>query len=154
MYIETVREIMTEAPQCCGPDDPAVKAARLMARGDFGVVPVVEPATGRLLGMITDRDITCRLVAAGRDPNRTPVRDGMSREVVTLLPDASIHECIRLMEIWQVRRIPIVDRQGRVLGIVAQADLARTTLREHELEHELAEMTEEVAIQRETLPFG
>jgi CBS domain-containing protein len=116
-----------------------------MAAGNFGAVPVVDPLTHRLVGMITDRDITCRITAVGGDPTRIPVQEGMSQNVAALAPEASLQDCFRLLETRQVRRAPIVDARGTVLGIVAQADLARATARKHELEHELAELMEEVS---------
>lgn len=145
MNVVKVKQIMTASPQCCAPQDTVATAARRMAAGNFGAVPVVDPQTHRLLGIITDRDITCRITAEGIDPNHTPVRAVMTANVATLGSEASVHECIRLMETRQVRRIPIIDVRGTVLGIVAQADLARATAQDHGLEHELAEMIEEVS---------
>lgn len=145
MSLQTVREIMTPNPQCCTPGETALAAARMMAAGNYGAVPVVEPQTRHLVGIITDRDITCRLVARGMDPSRTAVREGMTRTLACLGPEASVQDCVRLMEEKQVRRVPIVDTRGAVLGIVAQADLARAAARAHELEPDLAEMVEEVS---------
>src|SRR5579872_3266404 len=114
MTTQTVGQLMTAHPQCCAPQDTVAAVARQMAAGNFGAVPVADPQTHHLLGIITDRDITCRLTAEGVDPRHTLVREGMTPGVVTLGPEASIHECIRLMEERQVRRIPIVDDRGTV----------------------------------------
>jgi len=115
MASQTVAEIMTAPPQCCAPQDSIASAARQMAAGNFGAMPVADPQTHRLLGIITDRDITCRITAAGADPSRTRVREGMTESVATLGPRASIQDCIRLTEKRQVRRVPIVDDRGIVL---------------------------------------
>lgn len=154
MTNQTLKQIMTLSPQCCTPLDTIAEAARRMAAGDFGAMPVVDPQSHRLEGMITDRDITCRIAAKGADATRTPVRDGMSTNVAALGPEASIHDCIQTMETRQVRRVPIVDAVGKVIGIVAQADLARATAKQHELEHELAEMVEEVSAPQHVLTAG
>ncbi len=154
MTPQTVRQIMTAHPKCCAPQDTIAAVARQMAAGNFGAVPVADPQTHRLQGIITDRDITCRITAEGGDPSRLLARDAMTRGVATIGPDATIHECLHLMEQRQVRRVPIVDDRGTVIGIVAQADLARATSREHDLEHELAEMVEEVSEPPHVLPAG
>ena len=154
MASQTVGQIMTAHPQCCAPQDTIAAAARQMAVGNFGAVPVADPQTRRLLGIITDRDITCRVTAEGADPTRTPVREGMTQDVAALGPEASLHDCMRLMEKRQVRRVPIVDDRGTVVGIVAQADLARATSQAHELEHQLAELVEEVSAPQHVLTAG
>lgn len=145
MPIQTVREVMTTRPECCRPNEVIAAVARRMAQGGFGAVPVVEPRTGTLVGIITDRDITCRITARGMDPTYTLARQAMTDQVATLGPDATIHDCVQLMARRQVRRVPVVNGQGAVLGIVAQADLARASNQEPELEHEMAEMVEEVS---------
>jgi CBS domain-containing protein len=145
MSVHTVREIMTPKLHCCAPEDTIASAARQMADGDFGAMPVIDAASRRLAGVITDRDITCRITARGIDPTHAQVRQAMSANVFILGPEASIHDCVRLMSSKQVRRIPIVDSQNRVIGIVAQADLARASARETGLEPEVAEVVEEVS---------
>jgi len=145
MAADTLRQIMTRRPTCGAPQDSISAVARQMASGNFGAIPIIDPRTQRLIGIVTDRDITCRAAAPGLDTNRTPVQQVMSRDVASLGPDADVHECIRLMEKRQVRRIPVVDHNGAVVGIVSQADLARTSEREPELEHDFAVMVEEVS---------
>ena len=154
MAVQTVREVMTANPQCCTPAETALAVSRKMAAGNYGAVPVVEPQTHHLVGIITDRDITCRMVAGGMDPTRVPVREGMSQDIASLGPEASIHDCVRLMEERQVRRIPIVDDRGTVLGIVAQADIARAAAHQHELEGEMAKMVEQVSAPQHMLIVG
>lgn len=145
MVAQTVRQVMTTNPQCCVPRDTVATAARRMAAGNFGAVPVVDAQTHKLLGMLTDRDITCRVTAEGSDPTRILVLDCMTRNAVAIAPEASVRDCVRLMQARRVRRLPVVDDRGTVLGIVAQADLARATAQTHDLEHEFAELIEAVS---------
>jgi CBS domain-containing protein len=96
-----------------------------MVERDCGAIPVVESQTGKKpVGVITDRDITCRAVAAGKNPLDLTAGDLMSTPVTTVTPDATVEECIRVMEAKQVRRVPVVDEKGLCVGIVAQADVA------------------------------
>lgn len=117
-----VREIMTENPACCTPEQTVREAARLMAQNDCGSIPVVEESSRRLLGVVTDRDLAIRVLAEGRGPD-TPVREAMTPDPVTCSPDDDVDKVERLMAERQVRRIP-VGENGRVVGVVAQADLA------------------------------
>jgi CBS domain-containing protein len=120
-----VQSIMTRDPACCTPDTDLQIVARAMVERDCGALPVVDGEQSRKpVGMITDRDIVCRLVADGRNPLDSKVRDAMSESAVTVRQDASLDECERLMEERQVRRIPVVDETGACCGIVAQADIA------------------------------
>ena len=117
-----VREIMTENPACCTPEQTVREAARLMAQNDCGSIPVVEENSRRLLGVVTDRDLAIRVLAEGRGPDTT-VREAMTPDPVTCSPDDDVDKVERLMAERQVRRIPVVEN-GRVVGVVAQADLA------------------------------
>lgn len=117
-----VREIMTENPACCTPEQTVREAARLMAQNDCGSIPVVEESTRRLLGVVTDRDLAIRVLAEGRGPDAL-VREVMTPDPVTCGPDDDVDTVERLMAERQVRRIPVVEN-GRVVGVVAQADLA------------------------------
>jgi CBS domain-containing protein len=120
------RDIMTSDPRCVTPDTPLQEAARLMKDEDVGLVPVVErQGSKRLVGLLTDRDIAIRVVAEGRDSVGTPVRDVMSADVTSCRADDSVDEVMRTMGEEQVRRIPIVDERGDLVGIVAQADVVR-----------------------------
>lgn len=120
-----IQDIMTPDPACCTPDMRMQDVARLMLDNDCGEIPVVDNHESKhLVGVVTDRDITVRGVAEGKDPMRTNIADVMSGSVVSAKMDDSIEDCIELMEEHQVRRIPIVDAQGRCCGIVSQADIA------------------------------
>ena len=118
------QEIMSKNPTCVTADTPLVEAARLMKTENIGVVPVVE-STGskRLVGVLTDRDIAIRAVAEGRDGATTSVGHVMSSNIRTSAPDDSVEDVMELMGREQVRRIPIVDDRGNLVGIVAQADI-------------------------------
>jgi CBS domain-containing protein len=124
-----ISELMTKNPCTVNPDTPVSEAARLMKEEDVGLVPVVERVGGaetraRLIGVVTDRDIAIRHVAEGRTGD-SPVRDVMSGGVKTASPDDSVETVMMLMGREQVRRIPIVDDRGSLVGVVSQADLAR-----------------------------
>ena len=118
-----IRELMTENPRAVDADKPVSEAAKMMRDEDVGLAPIVEG--DRLVGTLTDRDIAIRVVAEGRDPESTPVREVASSELVTIDPDQSLDEALRLMAQHQVRRLPVVEEDGRLVGIVAQADVAR-----------------------------
>lgn len=131
------REIMTPNPSCCHPDDPVVTAAALMASGHWGCLPVVEPDSDRIVGILTDRDLALRVVGEAGDPRTLRVADVMSRGVICCLPDDDIEDLEQHMRSHRVRRIPVVDPIGRVVGIVSQADLATRALRDlHALDPE------------------
>jgi len=120
-----VREVMTESPTCCTPETGLQEVAQMMVDCDCGCIPVVDGNDSKMpIGMITDRDITCRVVAQGRNPLDLTVRDAMTSTVVSVTPDTSLDSCLDLMEESQVRRIAVVDGQGKICGIVAQADVA------------------------------
>jgi len=121
-----VREIMSADLVSCAPDTPLREVARLMAEHDCGPIPVVDPDGRRQpVGVVTDRDIACRVVAKGRNPLDLSAKDCMSSPVVTIAQDAPIEDCCRLMEQRQVRRVLVVDERGDACGIVSQADIAR-----------------------------
>jgi CBS domain-containing protein len=146
MARQSIRDLMTPDPVCCTPQTPIHDAARMMLENDCGAIPVVENGQNRrVLGIITDRDIVCRVVARDIAPSAAMVHQAMSGEIAVLRPEAGLDECVRLMAERQVRRVPVVDGDGRLVGIVAQADLARASAREQQLEDELAEMVEEVS---------
>ena len=123
-----VREIMTGDPVNVGPDDSAQTAAQLMKTNHIGPIPVID-GEKKLVGIITDRDLAIKVVAEGRAPGQTSVADVMSRTLYTCGPNDDVEQAIKTMEEHQVRRVPVVDDQRRLLGIVAQADVA-TRLRE------------------------
>jgi CBS domain-containing protein len=120
-----VRDVMTISPACCFPETPVNEVAVLLADHDCGAIPVVENGiTGRPVGVVTDRDVVCRVVAAGRDPAATAAADCMTAPCITAAEEMSLEECVALMEGNRVRRIVVVNDSGAVCGIVAQADVA------------------------------
>jgi CBS domain-containing protein len=118
-----IRDVMTPNPSTVEPNKTVVDAARIMKQEDAGVVPVTE--NGRLTGIVTDRDIAIRVVAEGKDPKSTPVREVASTNLVTIDPEQDLDEALRVMAKHQVRRLPVVEEDGRLVGVLAQADVAR-----------------------------
>lgn len=121
-----VKDLMTRNPVSCTPDADLKAVAKLMCDNSCGEIPVVESEQNkRTIGVITDRDITCRTVAQGKNPLELKAKDCMSSNPITVKQNADIQECVRLMEQHKIRRIPVVDEKGLLCGIVAQADIAR-----------------------------
>ena len=121
-----VREFMSADPVCCTPQSSLAEVARLMVDCDCGEIPVIASAdSGKPVGVITDRDITCRTVAKGLNPLDLTAADCMSSPVITVTPDTILEECCRTMEEHQIRRVPVVDEAGCCCGVVSQADIAR-----------------------------
>jgi len=121
----TCKEIMTPDPSCCVPGDSVAMAAQIMKRNDVGPVPVVsDQHEKRLVGIVTDRDLTLKVLAEGRDPHTTRLDEVMSMNPISCREDESTHRALQLMADHQIRRVPIVDANNRLSGIVAQADLA------------------------------
>lgn len=133
-----VRDVMTENPACCAPETSLRGAAKLMSEMDCGEIPVLDDS-GRPVGVVTDRDIACRGVAEAK-PADTAVREVMSSPVVTIAPDATLEECCEVLEQNQIRRVPVVDGDGKCCGMVSQADIAR-----HAPEHETAQVVRDVS---------
>ena len=120
-----VREIMTADPVCCVLTDTARRVAQRMRDDDIGSVPIVEDQEShKLIGMITDRDLCCSVIADGLDPNTTTIASFVSAEPVSCREGENVEHCEQAMQEHQVRRMPIVDGEGCVIGIVSQADLA------------------------------
>lgn len=117
-----LKEIMTTDVRLTDPATNLQEAAALMRDGDFGLLPVGE--NDRLVGTITDRDITVRAVAAGKDPATTTVRDAMSEGIHYCFEDQDAEEAAEMMSQAQIRRLPVLNRDKRLVGIVALADLA------------------------------
>jgi CBS domain-containing protein len=133
-----ISEIMSKNPRSVSPDTPVSEAARVMKEEDVGLVPVVErvggaETRGRLVGVVTDRDIAIRHVAEGRAAD-APVSEVMSGGVKTCGPNDSVEDAMALMGREQVRRLPIVDERGSLVGVVAQADLARMSGKDRQVE--------------------
>jgi CBS domain-containing protein len=118
-----ISELMSTNPCAIDGDKPVAYAAKMMKQEDVGLAPVVEG--DRLVGTLTDRDIVVRVVAEGKDPQAVAVREVASTELVTVDPQQDLDEALRLMAQHQVRRLPVVEEDGRLVGVVAQADVAR-----------------------------
>lgn len=119
---KSIREAMTSNPCTIDANKPVAYAAKMMKDEDVGLAPVVEG--NRLVGTVTDRDIVTRVIAEGRDPGSTSVRDIASTDLVTIDPQQGLDEALRLMAQHQIRRLPVVEEDGRLVGVLAQADVA------------------------------
>jgi len=136
-----VSEIMTKNPQGCLAETSLQEVAQMMAGHDCGCIPVLENNENRRpIGTITDRDITIRAVAHGKNPLTLAVSEIMTDHPVTIGEEASVDECFRTMEKNQIRRIIVVNKKSECVGIVAQADVARKAG-----EHQTAELVKEVS---------
>jgi len=134
-------EIMTKEVAVSFPGDTVMRAAELMARHHVGAIPVVDGEQTRALrGILTDRDIVVRLIARGGDPCNTKVDEVMTRDLVTCRPEQSVHDAIDVMADRQVRRMPVVEG-GRLVGMIAQADIASRELDRRKT----AQMLEEIS---------
>ena len=118
-----VTSVMTANPACCTAETPLRDVARMMIDNDCGEIPVVD-AKGAPVGVVTDRDITVRIVAQGRDTMNASASDAMSTPVKTVREDATLKDATALMETHKIRRVPVVDAGGKLAGIVSLADLA------------------------------
>jgi CBS domain-containing protein len=137
----TCKDIMTANPSCCLPSDSVAIAAQIMRRNDVGPVLVVsDHQENRLVGIVTDRDLALKVIADGRDPHTTRVDEVMTLQPISCREDESTQKALHLMADHQVRRIPIVDADARLVGIVAQADVART-----EDEEDVGRMVEQIS---------
>src|SRR6266542_3054998 len=123
---ESIRDLMTKNPCSIDADKSVAYAAKMMRDEDVGLAPIVED--DKLIGTLTDRDIAIRVVAEGKDADQTTVREVASTNVVTIDPQQDLDEALRLMAKHQVRRLPVVEEDGKLVGILAQADVALTAL--------------------------
>jgi CBS domain-containing protein len=117
-----VREVMTPRPRCAAGSTPLSQVAELMAAEDVGAIPVVEGEM--LVGMVTDRDIVVRAIAQGKDPRGMPASEIASRDLVTVEEDSNLSAALEVMAQHQVRRLPVVALDGRLVGMLSQADVA------------------------------
>ena len=117
------RDVMTPEPAYCSATATLDLVAKMMVQNNCGEIPIVD-SSNRPIGVVTDRDIVCRVVAEGKNPTAYPAETCMTTPVVTVRASASLDELIATMEAHQIRRIPIVDDDGACIGIVAQADIA------------------------------
>jgi CBS domain-containing protein len=121
----TCSDLMTTNPVCAQAEDTVVSVAQLMKEQDVGPIPIVDDVTTkRLQGIVTDRDLAMKVVAEGRDPNNTRVREVMTSDVVTVRQDDDIQTALDAMSQHQLRRILVVDDKENLVGIIAQADIA------------------------------
>jgi CBS domain-containing protein len=138
---KTVHDIMTNKPAFCTPDTSLQEVARMMVQNDCGCIPVVEARETMIpMGTVTDRDIVIGTVAEGKNPLQLKAKDCMSTPVVTITQDSNLKNCCKIMEDHQVRRLVVVDENGRCCGMVSQADIARTGE-----DKKIAEVLEEVS---------
>jgi CBS domain-containing protein len=122
---------MTPNPIACVPETKLSEVARIMLERNCGAVPIIDKSSSKPVGMITDRDITCRTVAAGKNPLDLTAGSIMTEKIFTVRDEDEVEKCLKLMEEKQVRRIPVVDAAGKFVGMVSQADIAQQ-LPEHE----------------------
>jgi CBS domain-containing protein len=121
-----VHEVMTRNPACCCPSSSVLSAATIMQQRDIGVLPVVQdPFTPRLVGVVTDRDLCTHVVADGRDPARTWIRECMTADPICCAVEDDVRHALELMEEHQVRRLPVVNAKHEVTGILSLSDLVR-----------------------------
>src|SRR6266498_4253959 len=116
---QNIRDVMTSNPCTIDAEKSIAYAAKMMLQEDVGLAPIVEG--DRLIGMLTDRDIATRVAAEGRDPDQVKVRDVASKRLITIDPQQDLDEALRKMAKHQVRRLPVVEEDGRLVGVVAQA---------------------------------
>jgi CBS domain-containing protein len=135
---ESIRELMTVNPRSLESGSTVTEAARLMRDEDVGIVPVTEGE--KLVGTVTDRDIAIRVVAEGKSPETVTVGEIASRELVTIDPQQDLDEALKLMAKHQVRRLPVVEEDGKLVGIVAQADVAR-----HASDEQTGDLVEDIS---------
>ncbi len=142
------REIMTPDPVCCEPGDSVAFVAQTMKQEDVGSVPVVASRdSGQLVGIVTDRDLVIKVLAGDRPSGAATVRDAMTAPPLSCRVDDDVDEVVRAMADRQVRRMPVVDADGRLAGIIAQADVA-TRVHEDRKTGELVEAISEPGTER------
>jgi len=135
-----LREVMTRNPEVVPPTATLEEAARKLDQLDVGPLPVCEG--DRLIGLVTDRDITVRATSAGKDPRSTPIAEAMSKDLVYCFEDQDVRDAARIMEDKQIRRVPVLNREHRLVGIVSLGDLA-TTGRDDRMTGEVLERVSE-----------
>jgi CBS domain-containing protein len=137
------KDIMTKNPKCVTPETSVREAARLMKEEDVGVLPVVErDGSDRLVGIVTDRDIAIRHVAEGHDSSSCPVREAMTSNVRTARENDDVNDVMDVMGKEQIRRIPVINERGALIGIVAQADIVREARDDKKAERTIERISE------------
>jgi len=123
--MHTCENVMTKNPTCCQPSDSVMKVAQWMKRENIGSIPVIENnETRKLVGIVTDRDLALKVIGLGSDPKTVQVDSVMTHKLVTCRPEDDIQVALDRMSEHQLRRIPIVDDEHKILGIISQADVA------------------------------
>jgi CBS domain-containing protein len=118
-------DVMTKDPICCLPDDTVVKAAKQMTQNDFGSLPVIESEESKkIVGILTDRDLVLKVVGEALDPQSVLVKEVMTKNVITCFKEDDLQRAMDAMADYQLRRIPVLDNGNRIVGIIAQADIA------------------------------
>jgi CBS domain-containing protein len=144
--MRSCNDVMTMDPTCCLASDPVSRAAEIMKTDDVGSVPVVQDAASKkLVGILTDRDIVLQVIATGKDAKDEKVESVMTPNPVTCRPEEDIQNAFDRMSQHQVRRIPVVDGRERVVGIIAQADLATRLDRPEKLEKALEDISQPIS---------
>ncbi len=119
------KDVMTEKVVFCYPGDNVAKAAKKMKKADIGSLPIVENKENKkLTGILTDRDLALKVIGKGRNPKSTKIKKVMTKNVVTCRATDELQKVMNLMAVHQLRRIPVVDNNNRVMGVIAQADVA------------------------------
>ena len=137
--MKLARDVMTPDPACCTPNTSIDEVAKLMAQNDCGEIPILD-TSDHVIGVVTDRDIVCRVVAEGKNPVGYTAEGCMTRDVITVREDTPLDDVVKTMESHQIRRVPVVDEDGCCAGIIAQADIARAAP-----EHEVGAFVREVS---------
>ena len=133
-----VRDVMTTRPRAVTSETPVTEVAELMDAEEIGSIPFHEG--GQLTAMVTDRDIVIRAIAKGKDPRGMPVREVFTTEIITVGPDQDLSDALQIMAANKVRRLPVVDDDNRLVGVVSQADVAMEAK-----EKSVGEMVEEIS---------
>ncbi len=150
-----IREIMTSNPACCTPDSTLQEIARMMRDNDCGCIPVVNNlADMKPVGTITDRDITIRTLADNQNPMNMKASDIMTADIATVTPETSLEDCFDVMEDREIRRVIIVDENGRCVGIVAQADVVQSGVNPIRANRVIREISESSPSRQQTASSG
>ena len=140
--MKTCKEVMTANPTCCTPDETVTRIAKLMKTENVGSIPICENRDSKkLIGIVTDRDLAIQVVAAAKDPHTVKASDIMTGNPITCRPDDDLQTALEAMERRQIRRIPVTDQSGHLVGIIAQADIARRLDRPEQIAEVVAEVS-------------
>ena len=144
MAILRCEDVMTRHPRTCEPSETLLECIRTMKELNVGYVPICEATVGRLVGVVTDRDVAMAL-SHDESPSQLRIADVMTKDPIACRPEEDVFACARAMEDHKLRRIPVVDQNNILLGVIALADLARQSVQHKELELELGTVMEQVS---------